>query len=930
VSDAGWPTRDEILGGLPARRAWTLLFLIESEASRRVALVREASSEIATERRLAERETADLEAFALGREPTHRPSIQELEQTHDAWAPLVPANPRLRAAVAKLLGERHRFPRHLVPGIRAALGLDDEEVREAFRRQEGVELDTIYTLRISPRERLRFGLATPATWLEQADPGWAAAALTFALGVSQPLLALPIALATCGPAIGLAIVVVLGACSALATAAMAEAVVRSADVRHRGAFFGRLVTGLLGATSGSIPVGLTVVRAILSMLAAFVGLATTLAADTPVPTWVWATLGIVGVLLTTVGRKRSASLAALMLIGVLATVGLLVLGTWSVVHAAVDGTFSLDALTTGGTHSGVAGYAALVGIAVMSLVNPVYTVQFARVLLPRDPRGERFIRGSILGAVALALLTAVFGALVVLGVPADQLAAERSTVLVTLGDELGPAAVVLGVPILLGIIGLTLNRNGAALVDLVLEALPSARTTEVVLPRRHGELVLGDRVRIVFRGIEQGAPALQVTLTGESGRKVLLEGPWRHEEPLVELEPLASDDDHVRLRVTSPLRASTRRVWDRVGPSALDAVLDSGEDASLVVWLTRRGEATVAEVAERMGEDPDAAQARVNRLAETGRLRVADSVVRPDLGARRGRHVPDAVWEKLGAEAPAEETPRRGLRDLLATPGARIAVSAAPSIAVFVAAVVLLGADAVSFSEPLEIAGVLTGLTVAGMLPVLLVLAARRSSELAPGSVPRGLSPAQVLAALVAFGVLVLYGLVLWKQPGQRIADLVAALAVVGVSFAAARGGAFKPGLALELLAGSERGRFRFAAVNGGGPPFGVSAGDGAEPRPAPSGGIVEGEAEALLTLAGQGPCPRVKVWSPPGGDDERRPVRVILRQEGAEVAATELHIGGEEVAWDAGPGPWELTVRTPDPPKPVGKRRGVVSLPGL
>jgi hypothetical protein len=73
-------SREEVLAGLPARRASTLLFLIESRTA--------------------------LGAFTLGRDPPLRPTIQDLERYAPQWASLMLENPRVRAAVTYLLGRR--------------------------------------------------------------------------------------------------------------------------------------------------------------------------------------------------------------------------------------------------------------------------------------------------------------------------------------------------------------------------------------------------------------------------------------------------------------------------------------------------------------------------------------------------------------------------------------------------------------------------------------------------------------------------------------------------------------------------------------------------------------------------------------------------------------------------------------------------------
>src|SRR5919199_5399313 len=136
-------TRDEALGGLPARRAQTLLYLIESHTARLMARSREATQWFLSEEASREHDLAFVEAFALGHEPPLRPTIQDVERYAPRWAHLVPENPRLRAAVAHLLGQKYAFTGEAVPGLRAALSLDTEAVQQAYQRLYGRPLATI-------------------------------------------------------------------------------------------------------------------------------------------------------------------------------------------------------------------------------------------------------------------------------------------------------------------------------------------------------------------------------------------------------------------------------------------------------------------------------------------------------------------------------------------------------------------------------------------------------------------------------------------------------------------------------------------------------------------------------------------------------------------------------------------------------------------
>src|SRR5215211_3367298 len=152
----GMLTREALLGGLPARRASTLLFAIEGRTAHLVARSRRAMARYVTERTAEEQERAFLDALAQGRDLPLRPTIQDLERYAPEWASLVPNDAALRAAVARMIGERYRLPRQLVPGIRAALGLDAPEVGAAFERLHRQPQTSMYASELPLGERTRW------------------------------------------------------------------------------------------------------------------------------------------------------------------------------------------------------------------------------------------------------------------------------------------------------------------------------------------------------------------------------------------------------------------------------------------------------------------------------------------------------------------------------------------------------------------------------------------------------------------------------------------------------------------------------------------------------------------------------------------------------------------------------------------------------
>jgi hypothetical protein len=256
-------SRAEVLGGLTARRASTLLFLIESRSARLVAQARLAMAPFRSEQTAADDELAFITAFTEGRAPPLRPSIQDLEHFAAEWAPLVPREPRMQAAVGHALAAKYRFTHEAAPGIRSALGLDEKAVQDAFLRQYGTPIASIYQISPSGFERLRWTWARFTRRLESLPPFWSSFALTLTETVGAGALALPIALAGVGPLPGILLMVALGLVNVVTIICGSEAAARSATVRYGSGFMGRMVHGYLGR-GGSLV--LTIAVAILCFL----------------------------------------------------------------------------------------------------------------------------------------------------------------------------------------------------------------------------------------------------------------------------------------------------------------------------------------------------------------------------------------------------------------------------------------------------------------------------------------------------------------------------------------------------------------------------------------------------------------------------------------------------------------------------------------
>jgi hypothetical protein len=165
-------TREEVQAGLTARRARTLLFVIEGRTAylnsrREVRTVLMATPELVPWIPVFVGEmTVPLEdmdgdsevlfrVFSRERQGLPAPSLAELEAQAPQWRDLVPDHPRLCAGVVRLLASKHRLVRKEVPRLRAALGMDREAVQAAFERAYGVPLESVYMPSVSLMDRVR-------------------------------------------------------------------------------------------------------------------------------------------------------------------------------------------------------------------------------------------------------------------------------------------------------------------------------------------------------------------------------------------------------------------------------------------------------------------------------------------------------------------------------------------------------------------------------------------------------------------------------------------------------------------------------------------------------------------------------------------------------------------------------------------------------
>jgi hypothetical protein len=839
----GLPDREQVLAGLPARRADTLLFHIESRTAYLVERTRRATEFFLTQEGVEEREFAFLEAFALGRKPPLRPTIQDLERYAPQWAPLVPENPRVRAAVAHRLGKKYRFTHRRVPRIREALDLDDEAVRQAYQGLYQESLETIFAVRTAPGEWLRWTWETLDERRENLSPFWSAYTMSFTQTVGAGTVALPIALARIGPLAGVLILVVLGVVNVLTVAFLSEAVSRSGTIRYGKAFIGQLVDDYLGHFGSFVLTVVLFTISFLGLLTFYIGFADALRDTTGVAALVWvALLFPIGLYFL---RKQLKHFVTWTL--VVSAVNIVLIVTLSVLaftHLRLENLSSYGNVPfLDGRPFDPAIVRLVFGIVLTAYVGHLSVSMCAQDVLRGDPSGRSLIWGSTAAPATAIILYCLFVLAVKGAITPEVLVNEKGTALDPLAAEVGPIAALLGsVFIVLGFGTLSIHIS-RGLFNLTVERLPSP-SRRVALSRRRGQLLFqerggdGLRLGLSYLGLSGDKPRfrLDIELDGDLHRvETTAAGRWevlgqngdsrllerlpelRNRGNHLTLEVLGADQQRVQLQVTSSMRSRYDGAWeDTAGLDLANIFALPDSQAKLIALMMRRGQVSLAEAVEHTGQNEGAARADLKELVQKGYVAEVDRDGEPRyevrLATRRRPQLSQPIWQALGEErdSPSNaETSRLSrdtgilwpLRRLLSNEHRNFFLGASPVVAAFLLAEWLLLTGQESFSGLLSFRGVIGIPLLAGIFPVLLLVASRRKGERVPGVVYRFLGNPLLLAGIYVLFLsgIFLHGLVIWEDPVQRGAALLAGVLVLGMTIAVMLRGAFAQRLIVEL-----------------------------------------------------------------------------------------------------------------------------------
>ena len=437
-------SREEVLGGLPARRAGTTLFAIRSRTASLVARSRRAMATFLTEHTAAEREHDFLAAMAAGRDLPIKPTIQDLERYADDWASLVPTDPALRAAVARLLAGDHAIPRDRVPRLRAGLGLDAPDVRAAFERAHRQPLETLYATELPLAERLRWRRARAAERLEHLPPFWSAFALTLTECVGAGILALPVAMAGIGPLGAVLVLVVFGLVNVVTVAALVEAITRTGAMRYGTAYFGRLVGSHLGAPgSATIALALFALNATV-FLVALVGFGAVLEGTTGVPLAVWACVLFAGNLVYLRREGLDATVASALVVGAVNVALIVALSAIGLAHLRPGNFDHVNVPLLDGRPVDTGVLVLIFGVVLLAFFGHTSAANSAKVVLARDPTGRSLLWGNVAALIGATVLYSLTALAMTGAVEPSALQGSDGTALEPLADRAGVAVDVLG------------------------------------------------------------------------------------------------------------------------------------------------------------------------------------------------------------------------------------------------------------------------------------------------------------------------------------------------------------------------------------------------------------------------------------------------------------------------------------------------------
>ncbi len=463
-----------LLDGMPLRRAGTILFAIEGRTVQLVIQSRQALSSYLPAKTAEDQEKAFLAALAQGRDLPLQPTIQDLERFTPEWRSLVPADPSQRAALAKKLSEKYAFRRQDIPAIGEALGLESEEVQQAFVRLFQQPVESIFADTIPAIQKVRWFSSRISNRLERLPPFWTAFSLTLTETVGGSILALPIALAGVGPVAGVAFLVILGLVNLLTVMGIVEAITRNGNIRYGNAYFGRLVGDYLGRPGSATLIPVLFLLNCISLVAYYVGISATLADISGISPLLWCVLILLASVYYLRGEGMNATVASALVIGMVNILILILLSLSAFPHIEMENLLRINLPFVDGQPFDPVIFELVFGVVLAAFFGHTSAANSAKVVLRRDPGGSALLWGNIAAMLTAIGLYSLWLVAVNGSIPAQELIETTGTALSPLGNLLGGPAPILGVVYVILAMGIGVVFMSFGLFYQVRELLPAS------------------------------------------------------------------------------------------------------------------------------------------------------------------------------------------------------------------------------------------------------------------------------------------------------------------------------------------------------------------------------------------------------------------------------------------------------------------------
>lgn len=439
----------DLLGGLgagSARRGKTVLRLIYARVSDRVKAHAQSPTNLYQSDTLRDtRNLAYLDAVASGAKNPNPPActIQDIEKYAHDWADLVPRSPAIQADLAMRMSDSYAFEARHVPGIIAALCLDDAETAEEFRAKTGAEIASIYAATTPLRQRLRWTFSRASGWIENLPAFWASFALTITSTLGPSVLAFPILFMSFGP-LGAALTILgVGALNTLTLAYLAESQVRSGPVLRR-LGFNQIIQHYLGVIALRCLKTCLFVYCIVVLFTYTGGFLETIsnALGTGGPIW-FAALYLFVVWYVSPRNKTGSLLLALSiaLVNLAIVAGFMVAVLFLVVSTPTEAISNDLRMAQDFVLTPVQ---MAIGAALYSFAGHISVSNGARLVLQRPNSEQGFLRGAVVGLGAISVLYAIWTFVAISALTSGALP-QTNSVLQSMTLHFGPAVSVAAV-----------------------------------------------------------------------------------------------------------------------------------------------------------------------------------------------------------------------------------------------------------------------------------------------------------------------------------------------------------------------------------------------------------------------------------------------------------------------------------------------------